>query len=291
MVAIQLQPNLNKVAAFIARMNQLPEHHIGYCGTDPEEILHTMEEDFTDVAAKDAFVTVIENDEIVGVCGFDADVERGTAEIWGPIIDHHDEPYVTDSLWDALIEKVPDVVHTVSLFPGQGNGLVLQFATKLEFRSVSEETILTCIRENLKEINSDAIITLPDHKHDSLVALHDHIFPKAYLTGSEMLEGRNEQSTILAATDKNGMLQGYLYAEADPEFGEGSVEFFGVDPSARGEGLGSVVLAKGVQWLFSFEAIGEISLCVSSGNEKAIHLYKKIGFEVEHELIFFEKGI
>ena len=65
MVEIQLQSNLKKIAAYIARMNQLPEHHNGYCGTNQEETLHTMEEDFTDVAAKDAFVVAIENDEIV----------------------------------------------------------------------------------------------------------------------------------------------------------------------------------------------------------------------------------
>ncbi|ASN03829.1 GNAT family N-acetyltransferase [Virgibacillus necropolis] len=87
------------------------------------------------------------------------------------------------------------------------------------------------------------------------------------------------------------MLQGYLYAEAEPGFAEGSVEFFGVNPIARGGGLGSALLAKGIQWLFSFQAIEEISLCVSSDNEKAIHLYKKIGFKVEQELIVFEKSI
>lgn len=81
MISIQRHPKLTVVAEFIARLNSNSEHHIGYCGIQVDEIINTLEKDFIDIPAKDAFLIATENNKIIGVCGFDADIERGHAEI------------------------------------------------------------------------------------------------------------------------------------------------------------------------------------------------------------------
>lgn len=103
-----------------------------------------MEEDFTDVTARNAFVVAIEENKVVGVCGFDADFEQKNAEIWGPFVDHDDAFQVSNSLWIALMKKIPNVIQTVSLFPDNHNRMVLDFGAAMEFTSVSEQAILTC---------------------------------------------------------------------------------------------------------------------------------------------------
>ncbi|MGV3465591.1 MAG: GNAT family N-acetyltransferase, partial [Heyndrickxia sp.] len=81
----------------------------------------------------------------------------------------------------------------------------------------------------------------------------------------------------------------YIYVEANPEFGEANIEFFAVKEEFRGKGLGRRLLNIALQWLFSYENIHEVTLCVNSVNEKAIRLYQKAGFEHVHDLCFFSK--
>ncbi|MDY0396647.1 GNAT family N-acetyltransferase [Virgibacillus halophilus] len=121
--------------------------------------------------------------------------------------------------------------------------------------------------------------------------LHDQIFPDTYLNGREMIARLGEETSAFGLVDKSGEVLGYIYVEAYPEFFDGSIEFLGVNPSIRGEGVGNALLATGLQWLFSFETIEVISLCVNSNHSQAIHMYKKMGFVVEHELTLYEKNI
>lgn len=291
MIKIQTQPNLNEVSAFIASLNRHPENHIGFCGKQQAEILHELEEDFTDVLAKDAFVMATEQDKIVGVCGFDADLERRDAEIWGPFVGNTNALQASKLLWQELVKIIPDVIHTVELFPNDNNKTVFDFALQSGFDFHSEQKVLTCTRYSLRGINDNTAIQIPKHHYNTLIKLHDKIFPKTYLSGREMVKELDKEFTVFGVIDKNENLLGYLYAEAYPKFADGSIEFVGVDPSARGKGVGSALLVKALQWLFSFQSIEEISLCVRSDSSNAIHLYKKVGFHVEYELTSFEKKL
>lgn len=43
-----------------------------------------------------------------------------------------------------------------------------------------------------------------------------------------------------------------------------------------------------INWIFSFEEINNIQLCVSSENLQAIKLYSKVGFEEECKMVFYK---
>lgn len=291
MIKIQKHPNLSDVASFIARLNLKSQHHIGYCGKKADEILHTLEENFGDVPAKDAFLIATEHNKMIGVCGFDADIERGTAEIWGPFVDHIDALQVSKILWESLSTQFPKTIQSVRLFPENDNKMVIDFAKVFSFDTVSKETILKCSKQSFSSIKNDEVITLSSNHYSSLIKLHNQLFPNTYLTGTEMVEGLNEKSIVFGVLGKCGNLLGYLYGKADPEYGEGSIEFFGVSPSSRNKGIGSSLLARGLEWLFSFQSIEEVTLCVNSDNTKAIRLYLKLGFQIDHQLTFFEKRL
>lgn len=181
-------------------------------------------------------------------------------------------------------------IKTVELFPNIHNEKIRDFAASYGFNEVSKETILTCTRQAFIARKDDAVIELTNYYSNSLTKMHDQIFPNTYLSGKEMLNALNDETAAFGMVE-GGDLLGYLYAEANPEFEEGSIEFIGVDPSARGKGVGSSLLSKGLKWIFSFPSIEEISLCVRSENSQAIHLYKKADFKTENELIFFEKDL
>ncbi len=77
----------------------------------------------------------------------------------------------------------------------------------------------------------------------------------------------------------------------DPQHGEASIEFFAVKESERGKGVGGKLLTVALKWFTTIKSIGSITLCVNSSNQNAINLYKKVGFQLKHELCFFTKKL
>ncbi len=280
---------LNRIAEFIARMNCIPENHIGYCGKNAEEIMSTWKKDFTDVPAENAFISALDENNIIGVCGFDADYERKTVDIWGPFIKNNDALETSSILLEALLKKIPDQIDSVTLFPDIRNRLVIDTGKYLGFKPVSKQTILTCTNQTLKAKKTQSVSKLPASHNEAFINLHNSTFPSSYLSGEEILQGLNDEAAVFGVIEEDNLI-GYLYAEANPTYCEGSIEFFGVDTNARGKGIGTTLLTGGLQWLFSFPSIKEISLCVRSDNEHAIHMYKKIGFQEEHNLILLQKN-
>ncbi len=54
-----------------------------------------------------------------------------------------------------------------------------------------------------------------------------------------------------------------------------------VDPAWRGQGIGSLLLTRAIQWARGTDMVKRIELAVFARNTRAIRLYKKFGFVVE----------
>ncbi|MFE7061682.1 GNAT family N-acetyltransferase [Sutcliffiella sp. NPDC057660] len=274
-------------AAFIAKMNAKEEQHIGYCGTDRKEILHTLKENLSDIPFTESFIIATHKEEIRGLIGFDADSGNHSAEIWGPFIQ---DPYTHQlpKLWEHLLALLPSLSYSLSLFSNKKNTLVNRFAEQQGFVLQSEQTILKMdCRTPLNVMNlSDYEIT-PEFFMD-MEKLHDEIFPSTYYSGSQIIERVNAHRKVFIHTEDN-KLAGYIFVEVEPEFGEASIEFFAVKDSERRKGIGAMLLQKGVSWIFTFQGIEAINLCVDSANRKAISLYQKVGFYIQHELNYYVK--
>ncbi len=61
---------LEDVSRFIADLNRVPEHHIGYLSLDPAGVLHELREM---VPGTSEMLSATDNGAMVGVLGFDAD--------------------------------------------------------------------------------------------------------------------------------------------------------------------------------------------------------------------------
>ena len=77
---------IEEVAAFIANMNKDATHHVGYCGDEKEELLQTIIHDFSDIGWEQSFVATYENNNLIGLLGFDVDEVKKCAEIWGRLL-------------------------------------------------------------------------------------------------------------------------------------------------------------------------------------------------------------
>ncbi|WP_273834256.1 GNAT family N-acetyltransferase [Guptibacillus sedimenti] len=281
-----IRSDINEVSMLIAELNNKEDSYIGYCGTEVEEIANSFVEDITDIHYTKSFVVAYEKDELVGVLGFDASLESHHAEIWGPFVK---KPEWVNQLWTEMEKLLPPEIHKLSMFTSHHNQNLLSFAKEMGFVKQSEQSILTVSRENRLQIKDEPIVELTEEYFSEIKQLHDEAFPETYYNGQQLIERLSQNRKVFIVKESN-QLKGYIYVEAEPAFGEASIEYMAVIDSERGKGFGEQLITGGVQWIFTYEDISSITLCVNAANETAIKLYKKVGFEHEHDLVFLQKN-
>lgn len=287
--ALAKKEDIKKISRFIAELNIKEENHIAYCGTDREEIENSLIEDITDVTFDESFIIATEEDEIVGLIGFDADIERNNVEIWGPFI-KIDRGNILADMWDKMMKLLPKEIETINMFINNKNENCLELARDLDFSKKSEESILEIERSTIDNLDEIHLMELDIKDYESMEELHDKSFPNTYYSGEEIISRLNNNRKVFVCKEADE-LAGYIYVEAEPEFGEGNIEFFAVNELQRSKGIGKKLLIMGLKWLFLFDSISSIKLCVNLKNEKAINLYKKVGFKQKHQLSYFSKRI
>ena len=283
------------IAEFIANMNSRPELHIGYCGTDADDIERDMAENFTEVPFEECFVVARNGGVIAGVLGFDPDMAHGRAELWGPFA-KDGSIETAERLFAEAAAIFPESIVSAGMFVNSSNRLCLELAARLGFEKRSDEAILEARLETfskaaaLNAIPGATVEELRPERHRELIALHEAAFPGTYYDGTSIVARAREGRRKKAFTcDIEGGFAGYVYAEAGHGPNEGSIEFFAVDGRFRGHGIGALLLRSALEWLFSEGAAKSVKLCVNSANDGAIRLYERAGFEVRHRMEHFVK--
>jgi ribosomal-protein-alanine N-acetyltransferase len=111
-----------------------------------------------------------------------------------------------------------------------------------------------------------------------LLALHETLFPNSYLKPSDFAEAVGDASRrLLSCCSADGSLLGYLHAKDDAEQPEVYIDYLGMAPEARGQGLGGALLADALAWGRSLGR-PRASLTVREDRAPALALYERSGF-------------
>ncbi|QFT88117.1 ribosomal-protein-alanine N-acetyltransferase [Bacillus sp. THAF10] len=285
-VSTPSRDTIEEVAAFIATLNKTSSHHIGYCGKNKQELAFMLKSEL-EVPYEQSFLLAYDKDTLIGVIGFDADLQQHSAEILGPFVAEPHSDFASE-LYFELEKYLPEQIHAVSLFPDRSNTTVTALAEKASFSKKSEQAILT--KQKSESTVSYCLEELPSYLHTEFTRLHDLAFPHTYYSGEEIIQRINENRKVFVV-EENKKLAGYIYVEIEPNFGEASIEFFAVDAIHQGKGIGAQLLLGAVNWIFSFDSILSLQLCVEATNEKALRIYERVGFHVDHQLHYYVKKL
>ncbi len=286
-VALQ-RADIPALADFIASQQAQPSSYVGFCGSQPNEIAHELSE-FPDLPAEQAFVLAREDGAIVGALGFDADMEKQRAYVWGPLVAAASWDAVADQLWGLVAAKLPAANQRLDVFCHAQNERVRAWAARRQIPFHSEQFIMVFERTQLAQLPPAATTDLVPALHQQFIDLHELSFPKTYYSGPEIIARLNAEQRVLVVAEGEKLL-GYTYIEAKPEFGEGHIEFIAVDQEARGKGVGLTLLTSALSWLFSFESVSAIELVVDGANPTARSLYQRAGFTTRYEMVNFRHG-
>lgn len=264
---------LDEAAAFIAALNINKKFHIGYCGTDKEDILRSFHEDFIEGNQANIFVSR-KASEITELVGFD--LYDGIAEIWGPFSSEQNAERQL-RLWQFATAQL-DPLKEILFFINEENSFQQKFMETLHVKKSSEHLYLHLTKETFQPVK--AILSKPYNEQDlaQFAVIHSHAFPNAYYPAETIIEKLQDSQHQLIILKENQSVKGYAYFEMDDALHSTHLEFIAIAPEYRGQGLGKQLLNEALTLIFSNEAITQVTLTVNNTNAEANSLYYKTGF-------------
>jgi ribosomal protein S18 acetylase RimI-like enzyme len=133
-----------------------------------------------------------------------------------------------------------------------------------------------------------SIIDYSPEFFEYFVSCHKLLFPTTYFTARQIVEKLDTTRRLFLGLE-NGQMKGYHFCKVETDARSGYIDFIGVDESVRGRGLGAILLAAGIDWMFSFPETDKISLTVNANNAAALKLYKNFGFITERVMRGYRK--
>ncbi|MFB1082519.1 GNAT family N-acetyltransferase [Jeotgalibacillus sp. JSM ZJ347] len=286
-----ISPNdAKELSVYLEKMNTQSRSHVGFCGEQHEEIYDTLMNDFSDLALQVSFAVAYDQSDIVGAIGLDVDLDGGYADIWGPFVTD-ENPDVAQALWNKLMLNIPEKVKSCSFFINQNNTFAKEFALQNNAQYSGADQVLNITRMTFANESITTSASIDKVFYDSFAGLHNEVFPKTYYNADSILNRLNHNHHLLVISENESKIKGYVYIEANPEHGEGNIEYVAVSPEFRGQGIGKELIIAALEKLFSYPGIDEITICVSAENTAAINLYKSVGFTVKYVLDSYDLSV
>lgn len=270
---------LDALAAFIAGLNRRPEHRCLNCDEEPGGVRREL--DGFAVPPEAAFAVALEDGELAGALGCDADPELGRGWLWGPFIRHELWEELAPLLLDRLLVLLPATVRQLDAFSDAANARAHRFYLDSGFEEVKRTHVYIAPRPPSPIVLAEPCGELEDAHVEAFLALHAQSFPRAPKPGQRLLAERGADKKLFAATEGPRLL-GYLHATLGDAPVEGFVEYLAVHPEARGRGVGRLLLLAALHWFFEVERMPQAALGVDDSNTNARNLYERVGFTLRY---------
>ncbi|MGH2700736.1 MAG: GNAT family N-acetyltransferase [Actinomycetota bacterium] len=270
-----------EVAAFVARLNAMPEHRIGYFGDTQEEIAHELVAWGT---IEHALVARDRGGAIVGFMGIEVDDAMGRSYLNGPIAEASLWPDLPlRLLGDCLALITEDAAGLLELFFDVSNANLTKLGRTLGFEPYKDVRLMRFDGSQLASLAEGTATALVPEQHEAVAALHDRIFPNTHLPGARLVAALGAHKACFVKTS-GGEVEGYVYLEVQRETGAAVVEYLGTAQGARGRGVGNDLVRTGTRWVLSFDNVKQAWLTVDEDNHVARRLYDRLGWSLVHRL-------
>ena len=262
---------------YAAACNGDPHQHIGYLGTQPDDVtaeLRELEGDHVYAAAR-------AGTRLRGLLCAEWDLDLGRTWLYGPWAETDE---LMDQLYGAVRQHVPAGAPVHELFCEVANTAVCAFAERHGFRQHGDHVIMRFARERLRDLAPVTLPRLTQRWHEPVAALHDSAFPNTYAPSAVLLTRDQPMYQIFVAAEGDTLL-GYIVLKLRPEYGEALIEYVAVTEAARGRGVGTGLVNAALYEAFADQRLDAMDLVTN--NPAARRIYEKVGFTLLHEMRSF----
>lgn len=201
--------------------------------------------------------------------GLDIDKDDLSAEVWGPFLKNSDDDLeLAEGLFAKVISYSKIPVKNFFFFINKENKIGKEFVLNLGGIQKRNHYILEAKRDAFDETYHGEIKKYDAAFEKSFSEIHETDFPTTYYNAKKIISRIDEYNQLLII--KNGVMEikGYVYVEAEPEQGHGSIEYVAVSDKFRRQGIGTKLIQAALNHLFSFESIKDVTELT---NKKAHH--------------------
>lgn len=269
------------VVAYVVRAQADPRRHVTYLGSTPTSVLADLR---AAAAWRDRTLVARTADEVVvGVLTVDLDEELGRLWWLGPWADDHGTGLALLAAGDELAAGI----HEREFAPDARNRWMAELATELGYREEVASAVLvadltTWPTDDLPARAAEVRPLEPDDRA-LVVQLHDHLFSGTHTTGRTLVA--DDKTIVLVVGDP---VEGYVATQLQAD-GELYIDFVGVDPAARGRGLGRALVAASLERAAA-DGVDRAGLTVRVDNPHARALYAALGFAEERVIAPYRRG-
>ncbi len=284
--SINGEHELPTLVELAAALQQRPERHVIYLGDQADGILAELAE----ATWRDVSAVAVDGERPRGWLVGDVDHDMGRVWWLGPFVatDERDEwESIASRLLTAGRAQLGDGVDEEEMAVDARFEWCRSWAVSEGFSEDEGSAVLRLDDELAVRPTPTTVREIDDADHDVVARLHEGLFPGTHTTGRELVGGHDATHRRLVA-DVDGEVVGYVAVERQAD-GSGYIDYLGVRPSARRQGLGGVLVRAGVAELRRLDVTG-IGLTVRADNETARGLYRSLGFDEERVAIPLRRG-
>jgi len=266
----------------VAGINADPTHNICFFGDSEAEVLAWLQ---GEECALDGCFYASDGQVVTGFLGVDHDREMSRAWLHGPLVRGPDWEAVSADLYDATLGTLPEDITALEFFAERRNKRLAAFATHRGYTTLPVSLSLSRGAEpELASPDWVEPLALEGPDVESVIALHDQIFPNGYYTGRRLVEKASAGEMLLIAR-RGGVVRGYIFLHADPVGRSGYIDFIGVAEAARNQGVGRGLLSAAVSRALSVPGTDTISLTVREENTSALRMFTAAGFRLRKAMV------
>jgi len=273
--------DLAALAALIAGQNRNPETQCIHSETGESE--QAVYEEIASLHGNGelCFVLAHDADRLVGALGSELDEEMGRGWLRGPFVLANGQAWenTAAALLDALLACLSPSIRRLDSFLNAANERGNAFYQARGFSRVTLVHVYSVPAPAAAGPPVPGVLALQAGAPlaPSFAALHDATFPETWITGQGLLArlGSDYHAFVHA---RDGQVVGYLVASLEVGSGEGIVDFIGVSPDARRQGIGRGLLQSAQRWFFQEKGVARVNLVVSDDKVDARTLYESVGF-------------
>ncbi|MBX2803260.1 MAG: GNAT family N-acetyltransferase [Myxococcales bacterium] len=274
--------HLDEMARLAGSTQERPERHTPYLSTTVagirSELAETNGWSERTVRALDA-----RTGELVGWVLPDIDPELGRVWWVGPVVaQDHDWGAVAAQLHGAV--ALPSDVTQQEMCGDERFELLGDFARERGFDACRASVALNC-ETAPAEVVGPVVRPLRPADHVAVTTLHDDLFPGTHTPGRALVASIDPQKLRWVIGEP---VAGYVAAEVQSD-GLGYIDFLGVDPEQRRQGLGRALVVAATRELFA-RGVPHTHLTVWRDNVTAIALYRSLGYVAERTFVPYRRG-
>lgn len=217
--------------------------------------------------------------ETLGVIGCEIDRSQRRAWIRGPwAIPGPSSASLDAALLDTLERALPEI-DRLDAFPSEDDETLMTLYRGAGYRRMAVHRVMQAVLGGIgTAAAADARIRparMEDLQH--WLPLHHGLFPASYLSDDDIAAATTDGSRLVLSAWLDGRPAGYAVAKDDATMDELYVDYLGVDPRARGRGLGRALLLHAIRW-GKGRGRRRAALTVRQDRAEALSLYLQCGF-------------